>query len=498
MPIDYQHADYKEQIDKWTLIDDICDYHDVQQYLVTLNPDDKGLENATRNKQYRDRAVFYPVAGHTVRGLVSLLFSKAPKLDVPPQLEYLRTNCDGSGVSIYQQAQDLAEDVIKKSRGGLFATYPATTEAASRADMNALKYFATVHEIEAEQITNWRTETIGAQVRLSLVVIKEEAEEVQPDGYEIKCVPQYRELALEKSDGDNRVFVVRVWRKNEKDNTWFIFDEATPTDGYGRTWEIIPFEFVGTASNSSRVDEPNMYPMAMLNKGHYQNSADYEDSVYYCGQAQSWMSGINQGHITLMKENKMYFGSRQMMGVPAGESFGIVSAAPNPLVEKAMINKEGAMIAFGARFIQPGGVAKTATESDNDARVQHSTLSMISGNIGDAYTKMIGYCARYMAIDAGDSLFRPTQDFIRPEATAQDIQAIVATFVQGALPMSDYLRWMQARNIVDGETTVETFAESLTVATGMPDLDAPATGGAVPPPADQRPAQRPILSLPVK
>lgn len=497
MTINYQHADYRKQINKWKLVDDICDYGDVQQYLIQLNPDDLSRENATRNTQYRERAVFYPVAGHTVRGLVSLIFSKPPKLNVPSQLEYLGKNCDGAGVSIYQQAQDLADDVISKSRGGLLVSYPETKEAVSRADMNALKYFATIHEIEAEQIINWRTETIGAQMKLSLVVIKEEAEEIQPDGYEVKCVLQYRELALVNTGGDSRVFVVRVWRKNEKDDTWYVVSESIPVDGFGNTWDEIPFTFVGTESNSSDVDKPNLYPLAMLNLGHYRNSADYEDSVYFCGQAQAWMSGMTQAHVDLMTQAKMYVGSRQMLGVPSGETFGIVSASSNTMVRQAMLDKLDAMVGFGARFIQAPSTNKTATEANSDAKIQHSLLSMVSGNISEAYDTAIQWCARYMAVDAPDASFETTQDFISPEATAQDIQQIVATFIQGALPMTDYLNWMQTHGLVDGETTIEDFSALLNVAS-MPNLDTPATAPTTAPPTDQQPAPRPILSLPVK
>lgn len=485
MAIDYQHKDYKEMVGKWELIDDVCDYDDVEKYLIELNPQDLSNENQVRNEHYRERAVFYPVAGHTARGLNSLLFSKPPVLNVPPQLEYLATNADGLGVSIYQQAQDVAYDLITKSRGALYVSYPETTEQSSLADMRALKVFATIQDIEAEQIINWRVERDGALMKLSLVVISEDVEEIQSDGYEIKCVPQLRELALV-----SKVFIVRLWRKNKKTGEWYVLSESIPTDGAGNTWDEIPLTFVGVESNSSDIDEPNMFAMAKANVAHYRNSADFEDSVWFSGQAQPWMSGLNSTSVNLMKEMKMYVGSRSMLGVPEGQQFAFASAPPNPLVRQAMLDKIDMMIGMGARFITPTGPAKTATEADNDAKVQHSLLSMISGNLSDAYTQAIAWCCRFMRVEVGDSSFETTQDFVSPAATAQEISAIAATFVQGALPMGDYFRWLQMHGIVDEDKTVEEFSSEINVATNMPNLDQTSTS--------QAQQARPTLTLPTK
>lgn len=465
MAIDFQHKDYKAQVAAWTMIDDVCNMRDVEKYLIELNPTDTSVENRERNAAYKKRAVFYQVAGYTVRGLNSLLFAKEPEFVAPAQLEYLADNADGSGVSIYQQAQAVAREVIMKSRAGLYVTYPKTDAPASRADMAAMRVFATIHKIDAEQVVNWRVEMVGAQIKLTLVVIKEVEDELQPDGHEVKSVDQYRELAMV-----NGVFVVRKWRQNAK-KEWAVVDESIPVDGSGKSWDVIPFTFVGAEDNSSSVDTPNMLALATINVAHYRNSADYEDSVWFAGQAQPWMSGMTQTHVDMMKKNNMYVGSRNCLGVPQGETFSFATAPANPLVRQAMIDKQDQMIGIGARFIQPTGPAKTATEAGNDAQVQHSVLSLISSNLSEAYTLALQWCARYMNVDAGDAEFETTQDFVSPTATSQEIQAMAATFLQGAMPMGDYYRWLKKRDLIDPEKTVEEFSQEVG-APNMPDLDA--------------------------
>lgn len=463
MSINFQHPEYEKYLPEWQMVENICESSNVEQYLIPLNPADNSEENRARNEAYRKRAVLYPVAGHTLQGLIGLMFSKDPQLVVPQSMDYMLTNCDGSGVSIYQQSQCVAEDVMRKGRVALFVTYPKTTGPVSREQINNQQFVATIHEIDAEQVINWRTKTIGSKTILELVVIREYIQEVQADGYEVKEIEQLRELAL--VDG---IYTVREWRKNDKDE-WITIGESRPTDAAGKLWTEIPFIFVGSISNTPEIDEAPIYPLAKINVAHYRNSADYEDSVWYVGQAQPWMSGITQNHVDLMKSNNMYVGSRNLLGVPSGERFEFASAPPNPLVRQAMLDKLEMMIGLGARFIQGQGQVKTATEASNDAKSQYSSLALVAGNISEAYTKALEFAGRYMG-DNGEATYQISKDFISLIATAQDIQAIVAAFVQGAIPMGDYFRWLKKVDLVDGEKTIEQFAEEVGK-TQMPNLE---------------------------
>lgn len=464
MSIDFKRAEYKTALPKWQLIDDVITSDGVESHLLTLNDFDKSSQNLERNRKYKERAVMYPVAEHTLDGLIGMMFSKDPKVSVPAGLEYILTNADGAGVSLYQQAQDVAADVTSKGRSGLWVTFPKVEGPISQEDTQAGKYVATIHEIEAGRIINWRTTTIGSQTFLSLVVFTESVEAVGEDGYSIETVPQIRELSL-----DDGAYTVREWQKDAKTDKWFIVGESIPTDSRGNPLSRIPFTFVGSRSNSQEIDNPPMLALAKINLAHFRNSADFEDSCWYVGQAQPWMSGITQGHIDLMNKNNMYAGSREVLGVPTGETFGFASAPPNPLVRQAMLDKIEMMIGLGARFIKETGAPKTASESESDDRAAYSKLAMISGNLSEAYTQALQWAAEFMGA-AGEILFETTKDFVSPKATAQEIQAIIAGFVQGALPVGAYFKWLQRVGLEDEEKTVEEFSDEVGKVV-MPDLD---------------------------
>ena len=455
MAIDAQHPKFEEYYPTWKKIDDITRIKNLGDYLIRLSPNDKSVENSDRNDQYKKRAIFYAIAQQTVVGHLGLMFAKPPKLEVPTTLEYLEDNSDGAGNSIYQQAQGVADDVDRFSRAALVVSYPRTEGPVSRQEIQEGRMVATIQRLPPTSVINWRMTQIGAKVVLSLVVIYEQDEQIGDDGYSVKNVPQIREMYLD----EGMIYRERIWQK-DKDDEWVASDEYTPTDAQGSTWNEIPFTFVGSENNDPAVDSPNMWPLVELNIGHYRNSADFEDNVWYCGQAQPWMSGITQSHLDLMKANNMYVGSRNVLGVPSGESFGIEAAPENPLVKQAMMDKVDLMIQLGARMIQPGSAAKTAELSAGEREVQHSTLSLIAANISDAYTKALGWVGKYMGT-TDEAYFTINQDFVDPKADAQELQAIMAGVIQGNMPIGDYVRYMKRRNLFDPEKPDEEYLEEI-------------------------------------
>jgi len=460
MPIDSKNSQYNGQVDNWKKIDDIIDQKNLTDHLITLNPDDDSPENKSRNVAYKERAVFYALTSQTTTGMIGTMFKKAPVITLNASLEYFTKNVDGRGNSIYQQSQIVAKDVIGKSRCGLVTSFPVVEGEISRADIVSGKYVATIQHLTPTRIYNWHTETFGSVSKLTLVTISDQ--DVTFENYEEKTVDIVREMFL-----DGGVYKERKWTKSG--DTWAAGDEVIPVDAKGGAFDEIPFTFVGAINNDPDVDVPNMLAMANVNIAHFRNSADFEDSVWFAGQAQPWMSNVDQEHIDLMKENNMYSGSRMMLAVPENGQFGFASAPPNPMVRQAMLDKIDMMVGLGARQISPGGVAKTADQTSGEREMLHSPLSLIASNIGDAYTKCIKWAAKYMGVEDDTSEYIPNLDFIDSKATPQELKEIIIGFMGGSVPMADYVRYMQGYGIFDEEKTAEEYAE---------ELEAAASGGA--------------------
>jgi hypothetical protein len=467
MEINSTHPQYNDNIVDWTKINDITSLKNLSRYLIELNPLDKSQANVTRNEQYRKRAIFYAIAAQTVKGMVGTIFRRWPTMQVPVELEYLKENADGAGISIYQSSQKACDSILKKGRAGIYVTFPKTEGEVKRADILAGKYVATIHQFDAEEIINWRIEHEGSRVYLALVITKEREESTVRRGYATEFTNIYRELYLDlpldmegNPIGKRKVFHERIWRE-DSNKLLTPVSIHIPTDANGNFWEEIPFSFIGSENNDADVDSPPMLPLVDVNIGHYRNSADYEDSVWFCGQAQPYMTGLTQDYIDMLAANNMYVGSRNLIGVPTGESFGYAQAAPNTMVREAMQDKITAMIQLGARLMQSGSSTKTATQAEADKESQTSVLAMVASNVSEAYTKAILWISMYMGANPEGAHYTLSQDFVSPSASPQMLQQMVAGFLSGAVTPAAMLKWQKDNELEDNEKDLETWQAEL-------------------------------------
>lgn len=458
--VTFQHGDYAENYDAWETVEDACaGESEVKgkgvKYLPQPNPTDKSPENTERYKQYKARAVYYNVTRRTLQSLTGACFSQSPTLAVPPLLEYVNTDIDGQGLSIYQQSQVAVSEVLQKGRVGILVDYPQTTAQATLADMQSGRIRSTVALYEAEDIINWRTEKVGANHVLSLVVLKECAQQVTEDGFGTQEVDQYRVLRLAGG-----VYVIELYQFNDKVQTWDMIAQNIPLNSSGMAWTQIPFTFIGSASNSSACDPAPLYDLATLNLAHYRNSADYEDSVYMTGQPQAWISGLSNEWRDWLQEQGVYIGARAAMLLPENGNFGIAQASPNTLAKEAMDAKEKQMLAIGARLITPGSAVKTATEAQAENESEHSVVSLIAANVSEAYTLALEWMGEWMGV-SGQMEYTIHVEAAKFSVDGVMLGALVSANQAGKLPDTDLFRIMRKMDVIDAEKSDEQIREEL-------------------------------------
>ena len=468
--VSFQHPEYKASEYRWSVVADVCDGQETvkaagEKYLPRLNSEDTSKEARDRYNRYRQRAAFHNITGRTKDVLVGIAFAKPPAIEAPGAVEPFIDDIDGAGVSIDQQAHKALEEVLKVGRFGLLVDYPQTSAPSSRADMASGLMRPVTIGIDASQVINWRTERVGAQTKLVLLVIAESVIEITDDGFGQAAVQQNRVLRLNEGK-----YTQELWRK-DGNGAWYVYmPEFAIVDGSGAAWDEIPFAFVGSVNNDSRVDPSPLYDMAELNLAHYRNSADYEDGVFYAGQAQPWMAGLSEEWRDWMQEQGLYVGSRAPILLPEGGQYGIAQAQPNTQAKEAMDQKESQMVALGARLIQPGSAVKTATEAQGELESNHSVLSLAVANVSDAYTKCLNWMLRFMGV-SGEASFAINSDFSRRDLDATIMTALATVWGTGQLPESDLWRAMRRTNLIDPQKTDEEIKEEIDSQMSGIDLD---------------------------
>lgn len=457
MPVNFIRQDYSAYLRRWEIIRD-CYEGEMsvkfrrEKYLPRPNPTDMGSENTARYNAYLTRAVFYNVTKRTLNGLVGLLFARDPIQAVPDDLLPVITNADGSGADIIQLAKLASRLVVGYGRAGIFVDYPTGDTPASKADVASGKAQPTIKIYEPWRVINWRTVFRDGQEILSLIVMEEQYTK-SDDGFVVTFGKQWRVLRLAGvelvSDIQNPtadttqivkggVYTVDVYRDNQQAGTR-PYQTFTPTDHDGKTFDLIPFMFLGAETNKAPINDPPLYDLAALNIGHYRNSADYEESVYIVGQATPWFSGLTEQWVTSVLKDNIQLGSRGAIPLPVGADAGMLQASENGMVFEAMTHKEKQMVAIGANLTDTSKSPRTATETLIDDNNERSVLATAGDNVSDGFMFALNWCTRYTGTvpDSPGIMFVINTDFDLVRLTAQERQELVLEWQSGAISITE-------------------------------------------------------------
>lgn len=472
MPINTTHPQYDELAPRWQRMTDVCNGEDVikrggERYLPMPNKDIRTTEALARYDNYKARAVFVEVTKDTLDKYTGQAFKDDPVLNVDKQLDYMKRDANGAGLSIYQLAQKCFEAQLERGRFGLFVDYPATDGEVSMADVERKALRPTINYYSPESIINWRTKTIGGQTITSLIVLYETVYDVDPeDVFASKQVEQWRYLGL-----DDIGYFVEVWRKatgeQKGDKDGFVIHQPRiyPTRSNRAIFKRIPFVIGGSDSNDWCEQNIPLESLAKMNLAHYRNSADYEQSAFTCGQVQAWMSGVSAQRMEALEKLGIRIGAGAMIMLEENGKFGFAQAEPNNLAGEAMDKKYAIMQALGAKLSQSSDkqIQRTATESNHEAGVQNSTASMALVNLNEVFCDALLLAYDYLGIEhsdkEGDYLFKVNQNFIvsTPESA---VMQTIGTWVMGGLaPKNIAYDYMRKYNLIDPELKDEEISE---------------------------------------
>lgn len=413
------------------------------KYLPMPDATDKSPENQARYRDYVMRAVYYNATRRTLQGLLGQVFLRDPVIEVPSQLEKLKNNVSGSGVTLVQQSKKAANYTLAYSRCGLHVDYPKTSDqgGATIADLERGNIRPTINLYSPMEIINWRVVENGAEDQLCLVVLLE-SYVISDDGFEIKEGAQFRVLKIV-----NGVYVQEIWREAKptkykkgevpKGKHFQVSEVITPTGPDGKQLTEIPFKFIGAENNDVSPDLPAFYDLASLNLAHYRNSADYEESCFVVGQPTPVATGLTEEWVENVLKGRLNFGSRGGIVLPANATAQLLQAEPNTMIKEAMDTKERQMVALGAKLVEQKTVQRTATEATQEKVSESSTLSSSTLNVQDAYIWALEIAAMFAGAEGSAIKFELNTDFDIANLTPEQQKGAVELWQKGAVTFEE-------------------------------------------------------------
>ena len=412
--------------------------------------DDSVGSQSMRYRQYLKRALFTNFTGRTKNALVGAAFRKMPVLEMPTALDYLLDDATGDGLGLVQMAKDELSNLLETGRAFLLVDYPQAEDGLSAEDVSTLDLKASIVPFTAEQVINWRTESVRGRKLLTLCVIAERYKD-GGDEFSHDTDTQYRVLRL-REDG----YTQQLYRDGVPHS-----EEFYPKRADGSSWDVIPGIFVGSKNNDATVDDAPLSDIADVNIAHYRNSADYEESCFLTGQPTLFLT-----HSLSMEQWFEYNPNGIKLGSRAGHVLGetgsatLVQADPNNLVLEAMKAKENAMIAIGARIVTDRGGNETAEGARIRFASENSVLGDIVHNLSEAIEQCLVWCGEFMGV--GDlAEFEINREFYDKSVDPQLLMSMVTLLDRQIISNQDIFDRLKAGGIIDADRQLEDIKEEL-------------------------------------
>jgi len=402
MAVNSTHSEYDEYSPLWKVVRDCVKGEPaIKAGGADYLPKPTGKGDASY-KRYLDRTHFSNFTGRTAEGLHGNLFSREAERPegISERFRDFLENVDNAGASVGRFTRELAWDVLQTGWGGILADYSRLPDGqtidvatASRLRLTAyLKWYA------AENIINWRYDTVDERRTLSLVVLQETFEDTSKDEFAPSIKTRYRVLRLAGGVYTQQEYERIESRDRNVKGEFFPGPVITPQMG-GEPFDYIPFFLCP----SNTPEKSMLIDLAYENIGHYQKSADLENALHYSGTPTPWMSvdsnALDRNPDGTLKDIPL--GGEVMLHIPPDAKLGFLEPSGQGIahIQRAIEASEIRMKVLGAKPFDggPKGVESGKAASIHSAAA-NSVLGAFAVNMGEVITNAVRLGARWNGI----------------------------------------------------------------------------------------------------
>lgn len=444
------HPSWLKKKESWCVIRAIID-NDARKYLPVVDASDP-----ERCRQYKEAAILTNFTKLTKDGLRGLVFQKDPKIQLPTKLEYLDEDATGEGLALDSLAMKILDEVLTTGNAFCLVDYPAQIETLSAAQKEKGEYLARIKLYAVEKVINFKCRYIGSKYVPYLIVLQECLVDDETDMFAWQEKIQYRVLMLDESGFYCQMLLDDYGQLKE--------NPMYPRDATGNYLDFIPFKFIGADNNDYKYDDSPLHSLALLNLGHYRNSADQEESGFICGQPflQICVGDTSIGEFNEGNPNGVKYGSRGALLTASGGSASLLQANPNTMIGTMMQDKLRDAAAIGARLIAPAGGRETAEAARIRYGSQNSSLHIIVHNIDEALECLCAWVALFEGADETQIEIDLNKEFyddtIDPNLLMAQIQ-LLDRGVLAATDIRDYLKKGGALSLDRTDEMIDSEAE---------------------------------------
>jgi hypothetical protein len=395
---------------------------------------------------YLQGAHFVEYTAEAVEDLISSAFRRPLEIDppLPEDLDY---------VDVTDLAKETVGTVGGYGRAFLLVDYPTiATQPSAQEDTDNRAY---LNIYEPLDVLDWIETRRSGKSELIRVVLREIDEIAEADDSLGLSTYIYRELLIE--DG---IFVMYIYREDEAEALKFV-----PTAG-GKPFTEIPGVFVGTTSNTVRVDKSPVIGISNSNLKHYQTWADLMNVQVYVGNPQLVIAGLAAGWNKQAEKNnvKVKLDASMVLALEGdNSSASLLEIDTNSLVHfRTLETLEQSMAEQGAKIKSIS--KKSGVESAEALKIRSSAsmskLAAIVANAEEALNKCLGWMGQYMGTEV-DSKVAINKEFYAPEPDGALLSAISDTEAAGTSPRGTTITYLKQIELVSEDVTNEDYLKDM-------------------------------------
>lgn len=459
--VSWHRAEYIKQLPIWSKVRDAASGEEAIKakttaYLPRLGGHTSdGTGNALYDI-YLDYAHWYGATARTLAGLRGLVFRKDPLKRIPDKLKFYEENITADGQSLMSFTKDVLMEVLQTNRCGIFIDFPHTELRAdySKLDAELENIRPYVRMYRAENIINWRTDTVNNETVTTLVVLTETVEEADAGGFALKRIQQYRVLYLDELG----VYHQRLYRMAEANAAASIIGGMTEIEDVvplvnNKHLYSIPFFPITDKGITWDISNPTILPLVNTNISHYKNSANREQALIWTGNP----TPVFSGYAGEAGEGEIRLGSTEailLMNGGTAQFLEFTGQGINPIKE-AMAEKEEEMAVLGARIIAPEKrTAETAESAAIHRAGEQGVLADIANSISDGLTRVLRFFGAYHGETNTDDIWiKLNTDFLPAPINHQMLTALGKLYTGNLISWKTYIYQLQQGEILPLGTT---------------------------------------------
>ena len=444
------HKDFNAKTEYWkrardTYAGELVMHGEEETYLPRLDK-----QTDTQYASYLKRARYFNAVRRTVDGLTGLVFRKDPISKVEG-IEDFSADVTFNQQSLTDYSQEVLREALTTGAGGTLVDFPKAIEGLTVAQAEELNMRPLLKYYSAENVRNWRYKTVNNVSTLVEVTLRETYE--SEDGEERVL---YRQLLLQSAEEGQPLSYIQVITRDDPGIGEQKEEMITPKGASNELMTFIPFVFHRTVSGI-HYELPPLTDLIDANIHHYQLKADHAHGLRYVALPTPYITGTTQPKDEDGTVIEMSIGPQEIWFIPDAQSkvgfLEFTGAGLKAYVEE-LTTLEEQMAQMGARVMQPQQSASpiTATASLIGSQGETSLLTRITNIISTEVSTAVQWAASWMGKDnVEDYGIELSTDFLPANISAQDLTALVNSWLQGAISKETLFINLQQGEVVPAD-----------------------------------------------